>query len=139
MDTLANTVRVCPVLPSTSAEVTMWDKYGPQRTKRCFMEFDVPQKMLRRSGSTQMNIHTSLIHCAGKAHMHDCLFLTSTLRNMSAAAVGSHEFVVDGFAFYVRGCVTSFEAFLLITFVPATEPWVNAIMAQRAQRAHSAQ
>ena len=41
VDNLGNVVWVCPVLPSISADVKMWDKYGPQRTKGCFLEFEV--------------------------------------------------------------------------------------------------
>ena len=31
----------CPVLAGTCADVKMWDKYGPQRTKGCFMKLEV--------------------------------------------------------------------------------------------------
>ena len=41
VDNLGNIVWICPVLPGTSADVKIWDKYGPQRTKGCFMEFEV--------------------------------------------------------------------------------------------------
>ena len=41
VDHLGNIVWICPVLPGTSADVKIWDKYGPQRTKGCFMEFEV--------------------------------------------------------------------------------------------------
>ena len=38
VDNLVNVVWLCPVLPGTSADVKIWDKYGPQRTKGCFVE-----------------------------------------------------------------------------------------------------
>ena len=41
VDHLGNIVWICPVLPGTSADVKIWDKYGPQHTKGCFMEFEV--------------------------------------------------------------------------------------------------
>ena len=41
VDNLVNIVWVCPVLPGTSADVKIWDKYGAQCIKRCFMEFEV--------------------------------------------------------------------------------------------------
>ena len=41
LDNLGNVVWVCPVLPGTIANVKIWDKYGPQRTKSCFLEFEV--------------------------------------------------------------------------------------------------
>ena len=41
VDHWINDVWVCPVLPGTSADVKIWDKYGPQCTKECFMEFEV--------------------------------------------------------------------------------------------------
>ena len=54
--------------------------------------------------------------------------LTSTLHNMSTAAVWSHKLVVDGCAFYVCGLVSQHEAFLCSTPVPATETWVHAFI-----------
>ena len=47
---------------------------------------------------------------------------------MSTQTVWSHEFVVDGRAYYVRGPVTRYEAFLLVTPIPATATWVNAFI-----------
>ena len=38
---LGNIVWVCPVLPGTSADVKIWDRHGPHRTKDCFMDFEV--------------------------------------------------------------------------------------------------
>ena len=34
-------VWVCPALPGMIADVKIWDKYGPQCTKGCFMVFEV--------------------------------------------------------------------------------------------------
>ena len=39
VDNLVSIVCVCPVLSSTSADVMICDKYGPQRTS--FVEFEV--------------------------------------------------------------------------------------------------
>ena len=39
VDNLVNIVWVCPVLPSTSTNAKICDKYGPQCSKECFMEF----------------------------------------------------------------------------------------------------
>ena len=36
-----NIVWVCPVLAHMSGDIKIWDKYGPQRTKGCLMEFEV--------------------------------------------------------------------------------------------------
>ena len=41
VDNLGNIVWVRFVLPGTSANVKMWDRLGPQRTKGCSMEFEV--------------------------------------------------------------------------------------------------
>ena len=41
VDNPLNIVRVCRVLPGTSADVKIRDKYGPQRTEGCLMEFEV--------------------------------------------------------------------------------------------------
>ena len=41
VDHLVHIVWVCPVLPCVSAAVRVWDKYGPQRPKGCFREFQM--------------------------------------------------------------------------------------------------
>ena len=38
VDSLVNIVLVCLVLPGTSADVKIWDKYGPQCTKGYFRD-----------------------------------------------------------------------------------------------------
>ena len=63
----------------------------------------------------------------------------SDLLNGLTSAVWSHEFVVDGTAFYIRGLLSGMEAFLLVTPIPATETWVNAFITQfPSERALSA-
>ena len=54
-------------------------------------------------------------------------FVADLLNGMTSA-VWSHEFVVDGTAFYVRGSPSRMEAFLLVISIPATETWVNAFI-----------
>ena len=55
VDEWGNIVWVCPVLPGTSADVKIWDKYGPQRTEGCLMEFEV-------------GVHDGA--CTGRLHSH---------------------------------------------------------------------
>ena len=63
VDNLVNIVWVYPVLPGTGANVKMWDKYGPQRTKRCFITFEVGL----HDGACQGRLHSHIPFIGRKA------------------------------------------------------------------------
>ena len=41
VDMLGNIVRICPLASGTSADVLIWDGYGPSRTRGDFFDFEV--------------------------------------------------------------------------------------------------
>ena len=41
VDMLGNIVWICPLAPGTSADVLIWDGYGPSRTRGDFLYFEV--------------------------------------------------------------------------------------------------
>ena len=61
VDNLVNIVWVCPVLPGASSDANIWDKYGPQRTKGCLMEFEVGIHDGARKG--RLHSHVPFIGC----------------------------------------------------------------------------
>ena len=53
---------ICPVLPGASAYVKLWDKYGPQRTKRCFTKLEVGI----HDGAYRGRLHSHILFIDGK-------------------------------------------------------------------------
>ena len=41
VDMLGNIIWICPLAPGTSADVLIWDGYGPSRTRGDFFDFEV--------------------------------------------------------------------------------------------------
>ena len=41
VDMLGNIIWICPLAPGTSADVLIWDGYGPSRTQGDFFDFEV--------------------------------------------------------------------------------------------------
>ena len=41
VDMLGNIVWICPLAPGTSADVLIWDGYGPSHTRGGFFDFEV--------------------------------------------------------------------------------------------------
>ena len=41
VDMLGNIIWICPLAPGTSADVLIWDGYGPSCTRRDFFDFEV--------------------------------------------------------------------------------------------------
>ena len=77
VDNLVNIVWVCPVLPGMSADVKISDKYGPQHTKECFMEF-------------QVGIHDGA--CKGRLHSHVPFIGRKTLTVRQKTCNDIHEY-----------------------------------------------
>ena len=46
VDMLGNIIWICPLAPGTSADVLIWDGYGPSRTRGDFFDFGVGAMMV---------------------------------------------------------------------------------------------
>ena len=86
VDILVNIVWVCLVLPSTSADVKIWDKDGRQHTKNCFMGFQVGELEIF---ATTLACFSQLVTCHSSRHWSNlfrCRLKTSSAIYLASRA-----------------------------------------------------
>ena len=60
IDSFGNIAWICPLAPGTSADVLIWDREGPKRSKGHYMDYEIDSMDVHTRGTSMRYGHLSV-------------------------------------------------------------------------------